>query len=317
MSEPLDEAPASGSKRVIARLRQTTGRWRVMVLLAFAAAAVGATLIAVWAVTSLTEEEGPAAGSENVSSLPAGEGAGSGGGGEPPQEFVAARDSLPLYPGATVDEPGGSTGSDIRTTYWVADEPEQVMAFYEPELSAQGWVPEGPVNAVVLDKAAGEQHLDRSFAKGDLRLVLSVNRTFKDPSRGKTYLTVDLRLRDDGVTSKKPPPELVAADNSLPLYPNAIVDRSLPSTGLDIGTSYWVADEPEQVMAFYERELSAQGWQPEGPVNAIVFDKATGERNLDRSFVKDDLRLMLSANRTLKDPSRGNTYLVVALIFRQ
>jgi hypothetical protein len=121
---------------------------------------------------------------------------GKGGGGEPPPELVAVRDSLPLYPGAAVDQSGVSTGQELVAFYWVPDEPARVMAFYERELPIQGWQPE-PRSVATGEKDDGSQLtvLSTSFVKEDLLLTISASPNEKAPDRGAGYLQVLIQAR--------------------------------------------------------------------------------------------------------------------------
>lgn len=116
--------------------------------------------------------------------------AGKGGGADPPAKLIAVRNSLPLYPGANVDEAAVSTGLDLRESYWIPDEPKQVIAFYERELTGQGWKVK-QADAIVGDKKDdGTQVtvLSTTFVKDDLLLIVSVVPNEKDPKRGASYL---------------------------------------------------------------------------------------------------------------------------------
>lgn len=88
-----------------------------------------------------------------------------------------------------MDEPAVSTGPELRESYIVPDEPDQVIAFYERELAADGWkMDPGTVTAVdKKDDGTAAAVLTATFVKDDLQLVLSVVANDKDPERGAAY----------------------------------------------------------------------------------------------------------------------------------
>lgn len=115
-----------------------------------------------------------------------------------------------------------------------------------------------------------------------------------------------------------PPSELAAVSDSLPTYPGALLDEADVSTGAEIGTFFWVKDEPELVMRFYESELMSQGWKAETEATRVVSEKDGGPATggYTRSFVRDDVRVTITALENVKDPALGKTHLHVLVTFR-
>lgn len=172
---------------MIARIQSAARRPYIAVPLALVSLVAAASLIVILLVVPLVGR------GDTVT-----DDVGKGGGGEPPPELVAVRDSLPLYPGATVDQSGVSTGQELVAFYWVPDEPERVMAFYERELSAQGWQQPEPRSVTVSEaKLDGTRLtlLSTTFVKEDLRLTISASPNSKDPDRGAGYLQVLIQPR--------------------------------------------------------------------------------------------------------------------------
>jgi len=116
----------------------------------------------------------------------------------------------------------------------------------------------------------------------------------------------------------EPPAWMMAKLDSLPLYPGAEnqdpIQRAVYTGGDEISAGYWVKDPPEQVIAFYVRELPKAGWQPETPPTTQTREKGgetfTGVR---ATFVKDDLRLTIGVSPNTKDPERGASRLGVGI----
>jgi len=116
------------------------------------------------------------------------------------------------------------------------------------------------------------------------------------------------------------PPKLLAAFNSLPLYPGAVsengpVAKPESAEGRDVWETYFVQDAPEQVGAFYDQALPTQGWRAEGPPVVQAGDKGDTETTT-RSFAKSNLQVTISITANTKDPSQGATQLSVAVVLR-
>ena len=110
----------------------------------------------------------------------------------------------------------------------------------------------------------------------------------------------------------RPSARLLSVFDSLPLYPGATVSNPPVSTGIELRTSYWVKDSPEQVITFHVRELPKAGWQPEAPPTVTTSEKGGQTSTLhSAAFVKDDLRLTISAWPNTKDPDRGASGLAI------
>jgi len=166
---------------MIARIQDGVRRASVRGSLALAAVALGAAVLVIAAVVLVTGGGGSAP-----------EDAGKGGGADPPARLIVVRNSLPVYPGANVDQAAVSTGLDLRESYWIPDQPEQVIAFYERELTGQGWKIE-QTDATVGDKKDDGTQVTVSsstFVKDDLSLTVTVVPNDKDPEQGAAYLNL-------------------------------------------------------------------------------------------------------------------------------
>ena len=113
---------------MIARLQRAARKPSIMLPLGLAVAAAAALISLLVIVPAF----------DDGATAPPDEPGGSGGGGRPSERLLSALDSLPLYPGATVDNPPVSTGIELMTAYWVKDPPEKVMAFYVREIPKAG-----------------------------------------------------------------------------------------------------------------------------------------------------------------------------------
>lgn len=171
---------------MIMRLHDATRQ--PFVILAMALAIAAATLVTLLAILPIISGGEPAGRDQG----------GKGGGGEPRPELVAAFNSLPLYPGAVSEDAKleSSEGTDVWDIYFVQDPPEEVNAFYEQALPAQGWAVNGPAVSQGGTKDREQaMAITRSFGKGNLQVTISVAANTKDPSRGATQLSVAVKLR--------------------------------------------------------------------------------------------------------------------------
>ncbi len=124
-----------------------------------------------------------------------------GGGGETeqtptpsPADLIAARDSLPLPPGAAIRARIGP--AELQTSYFVPEEQDAIVELYGRELPAQGWQPEDPPPAQWRLENLGSQVTSvSSFVKGDVRVVIMVAPNEKDSAGGATLLDIAVEPR--------------------------------------------------------------------------------------------------------------------------
>jgi hypothetical protein len=142
-----------------------------------------------------------------------GEVAGVGDGGEP-TALIAKFDALPDYPQARADQQPVGTGNNLIYSYWVFDEPETVIAFYEGRLGDSEWTAVGqrsvqstfagdPAPAITPGPGADTavtptppqelRTVRRSFESADATMVVSAGyNPIKDPARGTTSVRIDI-----------------------------------------------------------------------------------------------------------------------------
>jgi hypothetical protein len=145
-----------------------------------------------------------------------------GGGGEPSEDMIAKLESLPDYPTAkTEDEPPFSKGAgSIFYSYWVFDDPETVLSFFEQRVDSDEWsiaaertqalecldlagCSPPPTDKVggspaspVLPSARQTVLISREFTSDDATMTISVGyNPYKDPSRGTTHVGIDIRRK--------------------------------------------------------------------------------------------------------------------------
>lgn len=148
------------------------------------AAALVATALAA-AVAAIVVVRSGDSGSQNV-----------GGGGPPPPALQSAFESLPPYPGATVDQVAVSTGDDLRAFFWLPDQPQQAIDFYTRQLPAEGWRLDSPPSVVTSGKKDdGTQmtSVTATFVRDGVTLVVSVHPNTKTPSLGASHLVIEMR----------------------------------------------------------------------------------------------------------------------------
>lgn len=121
-----------------------------------------------------------------------------GGASEPPSEFRAVRDSLPLYPGAVPDAEVYTGGQEASFSFWTKDTPSEVISFFEREIPIGGW------NAIDLVKTslaeatekdpAPTPVLSQRFERGSFQVTVSAGENFvKDPERGTTWIAISIQ----------------------------------------------------------------------------------------------------------------------------
>lgn len=112
------------------------------------------------------------------------------------------------------------------------------------------------------------------------------------------------------------PPHLLATYNTLPPYPGAKTYVEPRSDGPDLSAAFWAREEPQAVMDFYLRQLTARGWSVENPpTRTEETRKADVVRGggLTATFVKNNIRLTVGAESNTKDPISGATQLAFRL----
>ena len=117
----------------------------------------------------------------------------------------------------------------------------------------------------------------------------------------------------------EPPARLLEVFNSLPVPPGLTTDQAPVSTGGNLMAFYWAKEEPQQVLAFYNTELVALGWQAQALSTTVVSGPkldGTQATVLLSTFVKDDLTLGIGAGENSKAPWLGATQLSIGIQLR-
>ena len=209
------------------------------------------------------------------------------------QHLMDLLNSLPQPDSLTPDVPPTSGVADVYRFYRANSAPEQLLDFYRRELVELGWQPEDPICfGGSSDRVEQNQAAYSKFVKDDLAIIVGAAPTSSMSAAAR--LVIDIAPRGGA----NPPPELLDVFNALPAPSGLTVDEPPRTTGIDLQAFFWAEDKPEQVVAFYNRELVALGWQPE------VLSSA--EHGLVSSkFVNQDLRITIGASSNEKSPSHG------------
>ncbi len=124
---------------------------------------------------------------------------GVGGGGDPPADLTAARDSLPVFPG-TVDYATDiyTGGSILDALYLVNAAPADVSAFFEREMTQDGWKTLQAPTEIQLepkdDKSPVTSMWTYSAERDGVSAIISTMVNGKDPKLGSTQISIRVEL---------------------------------------------------------------------------------------------------------------------------
>jgi hypothetical protein len=118
-----------------------------------------------------------------------------------------AGDSLPRYPGLTVDEKYIYTGGEAtESIYWSKDPANYVVHFYWEQLPPVGWdIPGSPPTLTTQPTSDKDPDVHQTAtltaARGGFKVsVIVVDNVQKDPARGTTRVTVAIERTDPAAT---------------------------------------------------------------------------------------------------------------------
>ena len=219
----------------------------------------------------------------------------------PPPYLLDLLNSLPQLEGLSLDAPPASAAVDLYVFYRADSAPAQLLDFYKRELVALGWQPETSFASVVPHTKLEESRATYlKFVKDDLAIIVGAAPNPDTSISAAARLLIDIAPRGGA----NPPAYLLDVFNSLPAPAGLTVDEPPRTTGINLQTFFWAEDKPEQVLAFYNRELVALGWQPE-TLSLAEHDSTYSK------FVNESLRIMVAAAPNEKSPIDGATHLLI------
>lgn len=150
---------------------------------------VGVIVVAILAVAVLAQS-----GDNGASQV-----GGLGGGGDPPADLTAARDSLPVYPGTVDDSTNIYTGgSTLDALYFVNAAPADVSTFFEREMTQDGWKTLQAPTEIQLepkgDKSPVISEWTYSAERDGVYATISARANHKDPKLGSTRIAIRVVL---------------------------------------------------------------------------------------------------------------------------